>query len=239
MADDRPLVSCAVLDIRHPRADDLVRRAAGSEPESAGREAHQRRHRLAHALLHDLLDRELGPRSWRVTADTEGKLQLTRSDGAPGGVSLTHGGRLVGAALSRTGAIGLDIEPHDAHRNVEAAARYAFGAAERTQVAAGGLPAFYRIWTLREAIGKATGQGLALATDGIDRIPPEPAEGCWADRSGDWLLLHRYVGGASSLAIALHVPGKAVGTIWTSESVGWDGLDTIATVSDPSVGVGR
>ena len=43
-----------------------------------------------------------------------------------------------------------------------------------------GITEFYRIWTLREAIAKATGEGLVMAMDGVDRVGGGFAAGCLA-----------------------------------------------------------
>ena len=68
-----------------------------------------------------------------------------------------------------------------------------------------GLSAFYRIWTVREAISKATGDGMALVTDGTDRVPVAMADGTFAAARDDWLLAHDVIAQDFSLALAAHV----------------------------------
>jgi hypothetical protein len=72
-------------------------------------------------------------------------------------------------------------------------------------VASHGLSAFYRIWTVREAIGKATGEGMALVTDGTDRVPVAMADGAFAAGRGGWLLAHDVIAQDFSLALAVEV----------------------------------
>ena len=44
-----------------------------------------------------------------------------------------------------------------------------FGPLETQRVGRTGERGFYRIWTVREAMGKATGEGLRLVADRLDR----------------------------------------------------------------------
>jgi hypothetical protein len=83
-------------------------------------------------------------------------------------------------------------------------AAWGFGPGECAAATIGGAAAFYRIWTLREAMGKATGEGLALATDRHDRFGSGPAVGAWRARIAeqDWLLAHIYPRPGISLAVA-------------------------------------
>jgi 4'-phosphopantetheinyl transferase len=84
-------------------------------------------------------------------------------------------------------AIGIDVECHRP-RDFGALADQAFGPVEQREVAVGGQEAFYRIWTLREAMAKATGDGLALVLNRHDL-----ADGVAGDRPVErdrWSLLH-------------------------------------------------
>ena len=87
----------------------------------------------------------------------------------------------------------------------------AFGPLEQARVTEAGACAFYRIWTLREAIAKACGQGLTLATDGRDRVHDGPDEGEWATTldGTDWALSHRFMESDLSLATAVMLSDPA------------------------------
>jgi 4'-phosphopantetheinyl transferase len=73
-------------------------------------------------------------------------------------LSLSHSGDYAAVAIARGSEVGIDIEiPRDLPE-ARALARQHFTPLE--QAAAGSLPTFFRIWTRKEAILKATGEGF-------------------------------------------------------------------------------
>jgi 4'-phosphopantetheinyl transferase len=98
--------------------------------------------------------------------------------GGPG-FSLTHAGALVGVAVRPDGAVGLDVEQVRALTDLAALAEHVYSPAERARHTAAD---FFRIWTRKEALLKATGDGLAapmsaitLADDGaVEQWPGAP-----------------------------------------------------------------
>jgi 4'-phosphopantetheinyl transferase len=175
---------------------------------------------LGHAALRALLTWQTGERLWEFTPDSTGKLRVSASgSGKTVEVSIAHSRDMIACAVSQAGPVGIDIEAHRP-RNYAAIARYGFGPEERAMIARQGPAAFYRVWTLREAMGKATGEGLALATDGRDRVPARPDEGCWISQESPtqaWRLAHHFIGERYSLGIAL--PGHE--SPWQSDSIEW------------------
>ena len=152
--------------------------------------------RAAHAALLALVARETGEAGWRLRREASGRPVLVSAAGAAGpAVSLSHSSAAIAVAMAWTGRVGIDIERHR-RRDFEALAGYAFGPAEQREVAGEGAAAFYRIWCQREAIAKATGEGLARVTDGRDIA------------AGDWQLSHWSIGGEYSLAIAADAAGS-------------------------------
>jgi 4'-phosphopantetheinyl transferase len=109
----------------------------------------------------------------------------------------------VAVAIAPAGALGIDIERHRT-RDFAALAARAFGPAERAEVAASGADAFYRIWTLREAVAKATGEGLALAANGRDLVEGGASEPYRRTEHGGrvWHLAHVRIAPDCSLAVA-------------------------------------
>jgi 4'-phosphopantetheinyl transferase len=123
-------------------------------------------------------------------------------------ISISHTGLLVAAAVSAVGPIGIDIERRDRVRDFARLAAAAFGSAEVAMVEKEGAAAFYRIWTVREAISKATGDGLPTVVDRQDRIPPELPNGKWIEGRDNWLLAHDLINDGVSLALAVRSPSR-------------------------------
>nr|WP_298689253.1 4'-phosphopantetheinyl transferase superfamily protein [uncultured Dongia sp.] len=116
------------------------------------------------------------------------------------------------AAATAVGPIGVDIELARPGRNLPGIAEAAFGQAERRRCNRDGANGFYRTWTLREAIAKALGAGLAMAADRVDRVAAGPDEGYW-DWQG-WQLAHHRLAAGLSFAMAVRpdhaLPGEIV-----------------------------
>jgi 4'-phosphopantetheinyl transferase len=121
----------------------------------------------AHALMRVMLSRVAGiaPKDWRFQAADGGKPTLDAAQ-APRDLhfSLSHTRGLVACAVGWPYALGVDAEAWLAVAPIELATRY-FAPAENRLLAqldpAEQRSTFYRLWTLKEAYLKATGQGLA------------------------------------------------------------------------------
>jgi phosphopantetheinyl transferase len=145
----------------------------------------------------------LGGTGWTIELDAHGK-PMARGPFSRH-VSIAHSRHIVAAAASAVGPVGIDIEYRDPERDLDRLAQAAYGAEECRAVASAGLSAFYRIWTVREAISKATGDGMALVTDRRDRVPVAMADGAFAAATGDWILAHDVIAQDFSLALAARV----------------------------------
>lgn len=85
--------------------------------------------------------------------------------------SLTHGGDLVAVAVTRAGPVGVDVEP--VARTLEPGLAATVLAAEEPY---GGHPAdLIRYWARKEAVLKATGDGLAVPPSSVVVTPPGAA----------------------------------------------------------------
>lgn len=150
------------------------------DPEEAARAARfhhepdRRAYVAAHALKRAMLAEASGlsPSALRWTTGPHGRPELHPSLGLPElRFSITHSRGLVACGITRAGDIGVDTEP--ASRKVDALglARQVFAPEEAVALAA--LPessregAFIRLWTLKEAFVKASGEGLSF---GLDRF---------------------------------------------------------------------
>lgn len=130
-----------------------------------GRDALARRYIAGRALLRWLLAGllEVTPRAVPIVRGARGRPQLADNAGIDFNVSHTQGIALIG--LTREHRIGVDIEYTDRVVRADGLAKKFLTAAEQATLAA--LPEnerrkrFLRYWTCKEAMSKATGDGLA------------------------------------------------------------------------------
>ena len=179
-------------------SDDEVAQVAGwlAPAEHAraarfGREALSRRYILGRALLRWTLGNALGlpPSAVPIVRGVRGRPQLAGDTGVDFNVSHTEGVALIG--IARAGRIGVDVERADRDVRADGLARKFLTTVEQATLAP--LPEaerrtrFLRYWTCKEAMSKATGDGLSAPlrslevrlTDGIELArgpaPYEPA----------------------------------------------------------------
>jgi 4'-phosphopantetheinyl transferase len=119
-------------------------------------------------------------------------------------ISISHSRGTLACAATFAGPLGIDLEIARPDRDLSGIAAFAFGPGERQRAAAEGPDGFYRIWTLREAIAKAEGVGLAQVADRLDRVDTGPGVGDWCWQG--WHLTHRILGPGKHLAIAAFAP---------------------------------
>ncbi|WP_207459933.1 4'-phosphopantetheinyl transferase superfamily protein [Azospirillum sp. SYSU D00513] len=190
-----------LLEEDSPEAETALRRW-GAAVEGA-----QRRSRVGRALLRGMLGTATGlaAEEWRIVTEASGRPVAVTGKDTPGpSVSLSHSGGWVAAAVCAVGTVGIDVEAHRPSRNFAGIARFAFGPEECARAAAG-PDEFYRIWTLREAVAKATSVGITQVADRKDRVAEGPGEGAWtADIEGRrWFLFHKAPHPALNLALAV------------------------------------
>lgn len=176
------------IDPATPR--DLVRRAA---------------HDLTRATL-SLAAPHVAPADWRFERDARGK-PFVVGNNAPR-FSLTHCRLAVACAVCLTCDVGVDAEPSDRRVASLPLARRFFTAKE-----ADGLAqiadederrrAFLRLWTLKEAVVKATGSGLAQSLQGFSFSLSDPPVIEWAEPGGEDWSFYRLDAAGCSVALAL------------------------------------
>ncbi|MFC9692275.1 4'-phosphopantetheinyl transferase family protein [Kribbella sp. NPDC056951] len=126
-------------------------------------------------------------------------------------LSVTHSGEWVGLAIG-TAPVGLDVERIDAAQDVDGVARMSLAPDELAELArAHDKPrAFATYWTRKEALLKATGEGIAglqsVVVSGPDRVA---AVVRWDDRVGPAQLVDVAVGGPTEVD-AGHLAALAV-----------------------------
>jgi 4'-phosphopantetheinyl transferase len=177
-------------------SDDEVARASGwlAPAEHAraarfGREMLSRRYILGRALLRWVLGNALGltPPAVSIVRGERGRPRLATDVGIDFNVSHTWNVALIG--IARAGRIGVDVERADRDVRADGLARKFLTFAEQATLAP--LPEaerrarFLRYWTCKEAMSKATGDGLSAPMrclevrliDGIElALGPAPYE---------------------------------------------------------------
>jgi phosphopantetheinyl transferase len=172
------MCSIAYLDATAAFADPLIAEFATpddhTDAKRHSRPVRRRQTLAARALLRAVLAREITvpPASpWRLLRSPQGYPNAAAAGTSRRVISLAHSGAIVACAIATGGTMGVDVERIGAERPVLALARAAFGPTEVADVERGGAAAFYRIWTLREALAKASGQGFGLLVNGRDLVP--------------------------------------------------------------------
>lgn len=167
---------------------------------------------VAHALLRVKLSERLGgaPQDWRFAASAHGKPYLLD---APRDLrfSLTHARDMVAVALCEGADIGVDVEPANRRAESLKLAERFFAPEEATYLRSlegdARREAFFAIWTLKEAVVKATGLGLAGGLDGftisLDPLTLTPRDA--SEASPKWRLAHWRLG-AHHVALAGQAP---------------------------------
>lgn len=139
---------------------------------------------VAQALLYDLLWEMVGASvtTLRIDHEISGRPVLRDESGSQESlpfISISHSSGWLGVVATSCGDIGLDLEVARPDRDVVDLAEAAFGPQELATVRCSGAPAFYRIWSMREARSKALGTGFAMVTDQQDHVPASPETGIW------------------------------------------------------------
>ncbi|GEL17142.1 4'-phosphopantetheinyl transferase family protein [Pseudonocardia asaccharolytica] len=180
----------------HPALLALLDEHERTRLQSFRRPADRARYLAAHALARLVLGHRLGTHPAGLRFDRtcrcgqqHGKPRLA-GDGP--GFSLAHSGDLVGLAVFDR-AVGLDVEQHRPLSDLAAMAAHVCSPAELARPRPSGPRAFLTTWTRKEALLKATGEGLSRPMSSITLSPPwrPPAVEAWtgdgAPRETVWL----------------------------------------------------
>ena len=143
----------------------------------------RRRFTLCRAALRALLCDEIRCRNDQLTlgAAEHGK-PFAIVQGTPARVSfnVSHSGKHGLIAVASEGRLGVDVEERTSHRNMETLIEAVFTPDERTELALiegeDRHRAFFRLWTVKEALVKAEGTGLSLDPS-LFEVPPAMRRG--------------------------------------------------------------
>jgi 4'-phosphopantetheinyl transferase len=123
----------------------------------------------AHALLRHTLSRDDGrpPEQWRFERTTSGRPFLIDAGDAPASFSLSHTHGMVACAVTKGADVGVDVECIDRDVNAADIAARFFAPAESAHLmqldADARRDRFFDLWTLKEALVKALGTGMAMS----------------------------------------------------------------------------
>ncbi|SFL68541.1 4'-phosphopantetheinyl transferase family protein [Methylobacterium pseudosasicola] len=159
------------------------------------RPADRARHRASHAALRLILAEalSLAPAEIRLEAGAGGKPELGGAARGALDFNLSHSGGRALIGLARGAAIGVDLEEIRPITDALRIARAHFAPDEAAALAALPLsaidPAFFGLWTRKEAVVKALGTGLLLPLDRFSvSVPPEPPRFLRMAQDGTWTL---------------------------------------------------
>jgi 4'-phosphopantetheinyl transferase len=170
----------------------------------------------AHWLIRNALASVGGlpPTDWRFIVERHGKPEIDPVLGRPDlHFNLSHARGLVACAVATGATIGIDVETLSRkHVGLEIADRF-FTPSEVAilRAAASGqqLEAFFRFWTLKEALIKATGEGLHRPLDSFSfSLDPtlvrfDPAD---SDEAAKWTFVEHRPTPGHMLALAIRQP---------------------------------
>jgi 4'-phosphopantetheinyl transferase len=160
-------------------------------------ERHRKQYVIGRGLLRMLLASYLHsrPSELRFQYTATGKPELVLSDTQSNlQFNLAHSGAIILLAFTLDRKIGIDIEEIRSDIEIDEISQRFFSPGERGWLACLPLPrryhAFFRCWTRKEALLKATGEGLSVSLDSFDVFSNPEADTCrleTADRR-NWLI---------------------------------------------------
>ena len=162
----------AIADDEWPRLAALLDETESARAQRFAFDDDRRAYVAAHALLRARLSERatsVAPAEWRFDATPHGKPVL-RAPYAGFNVSLSHTRGMAAVAIASRREVGVDVEfVRTPRKAVNVAERY-FAPEEAALLRAESDPLvqtelFFAIWTLKEAVVKADGRGLARGLD--------------------------------------------------------------------------
>ncbi|MFO1104263.1 MAG: 4'-phosphopantetheinyl transferase superfamily protein [Methylocystis sp.] len=170
----------AIADDEWPKLATLLDESETARAQRFAFESDRRAYVAAHALLRARLSQrsiDVSPREWRFGATPHGKPFLL-GPSAGLSVSLSHTRGMVAVAIASGREIGVDVESALTPRNALNVAERYFAPEEAELLRSESDPVtrneiFFAIWTLKEAVLKADGRGLARGLDSfVVRLSP-------------------------------------------------------------------
>ena len=145
-------------------------------------------------ILTTIEDRDVPEAAWRFGSLANGKPHIRAPKTSIASFNLSYGDSFIAIAVSNSVDVGIDIEVEHAIPDDEIPWHLFSGDEQQLLRATPELVfsnAFFRLWTLKEAIAKQTGQGFATEFSEINTLDLGVAEGVKAlDPSAESFLFH-------------------------------------------------
>ncbi len=153
-------VEILAVDLRpHPALDELARAWLDADERKRADRRRRQFARCRAALRFALCERGgFANRELRFEYGEHGKPRAVVPGRRPPSFNVSHSGDHGLIAFAPSGRVGVDLEVRRPGRDFDGVGRRVFGARER----AAGEEAFYRLWTMKEALIKAVGAGFTL-----------------------------------------------------------------------------
>ncbi|MGH1574501.1 4'-phosphopantetheinyl transferase family protein [Methylobacterium sp. P31] len=194
-AADVWLIDLAVSPARLDHCASVLDEAERDRAARFLRPADRVRYIASHAALRLILagPLDLDPAEIRLATGAAGKPELAGSARGVLDFNLSHSGQRALVGLAQAAAIGVDIELVRPIPDAVRIARAHFAADETAILTAlpsdAVVPAFFGLWTRKEAVVKALGAGLSLPLDRFSvTLPPAPPRLLRIAGGGAWTL---------------------------------------------------
>ncbi len=135
---------------------------------------------VSRAVLRRALSRRLGrgPETWRFETSPRGRPRLAAGQGVDGvDFNISHTEGCIACAIARNARVGVDVEARSRLPDIADVASRFLSPSEAQAVASmpegSAATALLRLWTLKEALAKGIGIGMALDLRAID-LPTDP-----------------------------------------------------------------
>jgi len=219
------------LDLAPERVEALASLLSPAERERAARyrsSRHRRRFEVSWGLTRALLAAYQGeaPQDIRISYGAKGRPALDEPTGEFE-FNLSHSGDRLALGVRRRGRLGIDIERLRPVEEARGIARRFFSRREyerlETLADHDRLDGFFNCWTRKEALVKATGEGVfaALARFEVSLAPGEPARLLTLDGSSEgtdrWSLFHLHPAPGVVGALATQGPAPVEVRAWSVE----------------------
>lgn len=153
---------------------DLLNEQEKSCYEQFRSESKQKEYLYSRALVHTVLSiyqPEIAPHTWEFDKGEFGKPEISHSLSSTIKFNLSHSKNMIVLATTIHSDIGVDVEYMQRRvRCTDIAQRY-FTENETSELMSSSeserQKLFFKLWTIKEAMGKASGQGLSAALDSI------------------------------------------------------------------------